>query len=157
MAYTKTNWQNGVPPVNADNMNKIENELEALDQASGGTGGGSGGTQLFLHKITSEAYSDSLYFISNKSDAMVIAQGKDYVYCSNFSPTDIIPIISLFNIYNDDSFANRGNAVIKINVGSPRGNKGYFITSKITEDPTLTNALTRVDFVLTIVDTVTPL
>ena len=36
MAYTKTNWQNGVTPVNADNMNKIENELEALDQASGG-------------------------------------------------------------------------------------------------------------------------
>lgn len=33
MAYVKTNWQNCVTPVNADNMNKIENELEALDQA----------------------------------------------------------------------------------------------------------------------------
>lgn len=38
MAYTKTNWQNGVTPVNADNMNKIENELEALDQRGGGGG-----------------------------------------------------------------------------------------------------------------------
>ena len=88
---------------------------------------------------------------------MVIAQGKDYIYCSNFSPTDTIPIINLFNIYNGDSFPNIGNAVIKINVGSPRGNIGYFITSKITEDPTLANTLTRVDFVLTMVDTVTPL
>ena len=28
MAYTKTNWQNGVTPVNADNMNKIEGGIE---------------------------------------------------------------------------------------------------------------------------------
>lgn len=51
MAYVKTNWQNGVTPVNADNMNKIENELEALDQASGGGGGGAsigGGFTLIL-------------------------------------------------------------------------------------------------------------
>ena len=40
MAYVKTNWQNSVTPVNADNMNQIENELEALDQASGGGSGG---------------------------------------------------------------------------------------------------------------------
>lgn len=36
MSYSKTNWQNGVTPVNADNMNKIENELEALDSRGGG-------------------------------------------------------------------------------------------------------------------------
>lgn len=27
MAYVKTNWQNGVTPVNADNMNKIEDDV----------------------------------------------------------------------------------------------------------------------------------
>ena len=121
------------------------------------TGGSGGGTQWYLHKITSEVYSNGLYFISNKSEAMVIEQGKDYVYCSNFSPTDTIPIINLFNIYNGDSFPNYAPTVIKINVGSPRGNIGYFITSEITEDPTLNNTLTRVDFDLTMVDTVTPL
>lgn len=31
MSYTKTTWENGVTPVNASNMNKIENELETLD------------------------------------------------------------------------------------------------------------------------------
>lgn len=31
MAYTKTNWVDNQTPVNASNMNKIENELELLD------------------------------------------------------------------------------------------------------------------------------
>lgn len=31
MAYNKTVWQNGVTPINEDNLNKIENELETLD------------------------------------------------------------------------------------------------------------------------------
>lgn len=31
MSYVKTNWVNGTTPVNADNMNKIEDQLEALD------------------------------------------------------------------------------------------------------------------------------
>lgn len=32
MAYTKTNWVNGsTPAINANNLNKIENELETLD------------------------------------------------------------------------------------------------------------------------------
>lgn len=31
MSYTKTEWVNGTTPVNEDNMNKIEDELEALD------------------------------------------------------------------------------------------------------------------------------
>ena len=30
MAYTKTNWVNGETPINATNLNKIENQLEAL-------------------------------------------------------------------------------------------------------------------------------
>ena len=31
MAYSKTNWMNGGPPaISADNLNKIENELERL-------------------------------------------------------------------------------------------------------------------------------
>ncbi len=28
MAYIKTNWENNVTPINADNLNKIENQLE---------------------------------------------------------------------------------------------------------------------------------
>lgn len=32
MAYTKTNWVNNTTPINATNLNKIENELEALDK-----------------------------------------------------------------------------------------------------------------------------
>jgi len=33
MAYQKTKWVNGQPPaINADNLNKIEDELEALDK-----------------------------------------------------------------------------------------------------------------------------
>lgn len=31
MAYTKTNWVNGQTPINATNLNKIENQLEAND------------------------------------------------------------------------------------------------------------------------------
>ena len=33
MAYTKTNWANGVTPINEDNLNKIEDELEAVDKS----------------------------------------------------------------------------------------------------------------------------
>lgn len=32
MAYVKTNWINNTTPINATNLNKIENELEALDK-----------------------------------------------------------------------------------------------------------------------------
>lgn len=31
MAYNKTNWQNGITPINETTLNKIENELESLD------------------------------------------------------------------------------------------------------------------------------
>lgn len=31
MSYVKTNWVNNTTPINADNLNKIENELETLD------------------------------------------------------------------------------------------------------------------------------
>ena len=31
MSYSKTTWQNGVTPINQTNLNKIENELESLD------------------------------------------------------------------------------------------------------------------------------
>ena len=31
MAYEKTNWSNNTTPINATNLNKIENELESLD------------------------------------------------------------------------------------------------------------------------------
>lgn len=31
MAYTKTNWINNQTPLNAENMNKIENQLSILD------------------------------------------------------------------------------------------------------------------------------
>ena len=34
MAYTKTNWVNGETPINATNLNKIENQLEANDTAT---------------------------------------------------------------------------------------------------------------------------
>ena len=32
MAYTKTNWVNNTTPINATNLNKIEDELEILDK-----------------------------------------------------------------------------------------------------------------------------
>ena len=32
MAYSKTTWQNGVTPINETNLNKIENELQTLEQ-----------------------------------------------------------------------------------------------------------------------------
>ena len=38
MAYVKTTWVNGqAPALDAENLNKIENELEALDQRKGST------------------------------------------------------------------------------------------------------------------------
>ena len=38
MAYAKTTWVNGqAPALDAEHMNKIENELEALDQRKGST------------------------------------------------------------------------------------------------------------------------
>ena len=33
MNYTKTNWENDITPVSAENMNKIENQLKALTDA----------------------------------------------------------------------------------------------------------------------------
>ena len=33
MNYTKTNWENEITPVSAENMNKIENQLKALTDA----------------------------------------------------------------------------------------------------------------------------
>ena len=33
MSYEKTNWQNGVTPVNAQNMNHIEDGIAANDTA----------------------------------------------------------------------------------------------------------------------------
>lgn len=40
MAYEKTVWANGqAPALNAEHLNKIENELEALDQRPIGGGG----------------------------------------------------------------------------------------------------------------------
>lgn len=33
MAYSKTNWVNGQTPINANNLNKIENELENVDKS----------------------------------------------------------------------------------------------------------------------------
>ena len=32
MAYNKTTWTNGVTPINETNLNKIENELQTLEQ-----------------------------------------------------------------------------------------------------------------------------
>lgn len=38
MAYVKTTWVNGqAPALDAEHLNKIENELEALDQRKGST------------------------------------------------------------------------------------------------------------------------
>ena len=38
MAYAKTTWVNGqAPALDAEHLNKIENELEALDQRKGST------------------------------------------------------------------------------------------------------------------------
>ena len=38
MAYAKTTWVNGqTPALDAEHLNKIENELEALDQRKGST------------------------------------------------------------------------------------------------------------------------
>ena len=34
MAYVKTDWENGVTPINETNLNKIENELETLENGS---------------------------------------------------------------------------------------------------------------------------
>lgn len=34
MTYVKTEWENGTTPINADNLNKIENELESLDTSN---------------------------------------------------------------------------------------------------------------------------
>ena len=35
ISYTKTNWVNNVTKLNADNMNHIENGIEAIDIALG--------------------------------------------------------------------------------------------------------------------------
>lgn len=37
MAYSKTTWVNGQTPINDTNLNKIENELEALDNGKQNT------------------------------------------------------------------------------------------------------------------------
>jgi hypothetical protein len=40
MSYEPTNWVNGETPINAENLNKIEQKLVDLDKNGGGGGGG---------------------------------------------------------------------------------------------------------------------
>lgn len=39
MSYIPTNWENGKTPINAENLNKIEQKLVDLDKNGGGGGG----------------------------------------------------------------------------------------------------------------------
>lgn len=88
MAYVKTNWQNGVTPVNADNMNKIENELEALDQAGGGT-------QLYKHMVLVNSGTAMIYLIdTNESQYTGLTVDFKSSLAKNLKYIELLPVTS---------------------------------------------------------------
>ena len=69
MAYEKTTWQNGITPLNADNMNNIENGVsEAMDTAERALAKASGGSSsVVASDIDSESATNGQVLTANGS------------------------------------------------------------------------------------------
>ena len=72
MSYSKTNWQNGVTPINATNLNKIEEELEYLDTS-----------EDFASKVTFNENYGSISFKKTGNLVSISYQGESKAHAVN--------------------------------------------------------------------------
>lgn len=82
MAYSETTWQNGITPINETNLNKIENELENLENNKIDNIFGAGN---YLNSINNRVYVDNV-------------NGNDENIGTRINPfKSLIPVINLIN------------------------------------------------------------
>nr|DAU53472.1 MAG TPA: hypothetical protein [Caudoviricetes sp.] len=97
MAYEKTTWVNGqAPALDAEHLNKIENELEALDQRKGST--------TYTATIGTTWVEDSNTGVKTQSVAIagVTAQSTamvDHVYTGSGTSDDYAAFVEAENQY----------------------------------------------------------
>lgn len=97
MAYVKTTWVNGqAPALDAEHMNKIENELEALDQRKGSaTYTATIGTAWVEDENTGvKTQSVAIAGVTAQSTAMV-----DHVYTGSGTSDDYAAFVEAENQY----------------------------------------------------------
>lgn len=100
MAYAKTTWVNGqAPALDAEHLNKIENELEALDQRPIGGGGttytATIGTTWTENSDTGvKTQSVAIAGVTAQSTAMV-----DHVYIGSGTSDDYAAFVEAENQY----------------------------------------------------------
>lgn len=97
MAYVKTTWVNGqAPALDAEHMNKIENELEALDQRKGSTTYTAtiGTTWVEDENTGIKTQSVAIAGVTAQSTAMV-----DHVYTGSGTSDDYAAFVEAENQY----------------------------------------------------------
>ena len=97
MAYEKTTWVNGqAPALDAEHMNKIENELEALDQRKGSTTYTAtiGTTWVEDENTGIKTQSVAIAGVTAQSTAMV-----DHVYTGSGTSDDYAAFVEAENQY----------------------------------------------------------
>ena len=97
MAYAKTTWVNGqAPALDAEHMNKIENELEALDQRKGSTTYTAtiGTTWVEDENTGVKTQSVAIAGVTAQSTAMV-----DHVYTGSGTSDDYAAFVEAENQY----------------------------------------------------------
>lgn len=97
MAYEKTTWVNGqAPALDAEHMNKIENELEALDQRKGSTTYTAtiGTTWVEDENTGVKTQSVAIAGVTAQSTAMV-----DHVYTGSGTSDDYAAFVEAENQY----------------------------------------------------------
>ena len=97
MAYVKTTWINGqAPALDAEHMNKIENELEALDQRKGSTTYTAtiGTTWVEDENTGVKTQSVAIAGVTAQSTAMV-----DHVYTGSGTSDDYAAFVEAENQY----------------------------------------------------------
>ena len=97
MAYVKTTWVNGqAPALDAEHLNKIENELEALDQRKGSTTYTAtiGTTWVEDENTGIKTQSVAIAGVTAQSTAMV-----DHVYTGSGTSDDYAAFVEAENQY----------------------------------------------------------
>ena len=97
MAYAKTTWVNGqAPALDAEHLNKIENELEALDQRKGSTTYTAtiGTTWVEDENTGVKTQSVAIAGVTAQSTAMV-----DHVYTGSGTSDDYAAFVEAENQY----------------------------------------------------------
>lgn len=101
MAYTKTNWVNGsAPAINANNLNKIETELEALDN------------DVSTAKGNMEVISTKKTLVAEELLETSISSSTTNALTKNIVGFDFVEIFYLFN----DNEGNYLNSSVKMKV-----------------------------------------